>query len=139
MLDGRLRRKEEKKVTMEFHQGDIYWIKINEKDDKEIIHPNIIIQDDIINNSRINTTVVCGISTNMKKAYEIGNVILEEGEANLHKKSIVVVSQVSVVNKDQIGEYIGTLRPERIEEIFQGMKQQQNINKREENSYIEES
>ena len=115
---------------MDLHQGDIYWIKLNDGNDEEIIHPNVIIQDDAINNSRINTTVVCGISTNMKKAYGIGNVVLEEGEANLKKKSIVVVAQVSAVNKDQIGEYIGTLRSGRVEEIFQGMKQQQNLNRR---------
>ena len=121
---------------MELHQGDIYWIKISNEDETEIIHPNVIVQDDILNNSRISTTVVCGISTNMKKAYDIGNVILEEGEANLKKKSIVVVSQVSTVNKDQLGEYIGTLRPERIGEIFQGMKQQRNMNRREVNNDI---
>ena len=115
---------------MELHQGDIYWIKLYDENDQEIIHPNVIIQDDLINNSKINTTVVCGISTNMKKAYGIGNVVLEEGEANLKKKSIVVVAQVSAVNKDQIGEYIGTLRSGRVEEIFQGMKQQQNLNRR---------
>ena len=57
-------------------------------------------------------------------------MVLEEGEANLKKKSIVVVAQVSAVNKDQIGEYIGTLRSGRVEEIFQGMKQQQNLNRR---------
>ena len=74
----------------------------------------------------------------MKKAYGIGNVILEEGEANLEKKSIVVVSQVSVVNKNQIGEYVGTLRPGRVQEIFQGMKQQQNMNRRVINNDINE-
>ena len=57
-------------------------------------------------------------------------MVLDEGETNLKKKSIVVVAQVSAVNKDQIGEYIGTLRPGRVEEIFQGMKQQQNLNRR---------
>jgi mRNA interferase MazF len=126
-----------KKGIMELHQGNIYWIKINEENDEEIIHPHVIIQDDILNNTRIETIVVCGISSNMKKAYGIGNVVLEEGEANLKKKSIVVVSQVSTVNKDQVGEYIGTLRPGRIEEIFQGMKQQQSMNRREVTNYIE--
>ena len=43
---------------MELHQGDIYWIKLNDGNDEEIIHPNVIIKDDAINNSRINTTVV---------------------------------------------------------------------------------
>jgi mRNA interferase MazF len=112
---------------MEMHQGDIYWIKLNEGNEEEILHPQVILQNDIINNSRIKTLVVCGISTNMKKAYEIGNVVLEEGEGNLEKRSIVVVSQISTVNKVQVGEYLGTLKAERVEEIFQGMKQQQNM------------
>jgi mRNA interferase MazF len=112
---------------MEIHQGGIYWIKLDEGNEEEIIHPQVILQNDMINNSRIKTLVVCGISTNIKKAYEVGNVVLEEGEGNLEKRSIVVVSQVSTVNKDQVGEYIGTLKAERVEEIFQGMKQQQNI------------
>ena len=113
---------------MQLHQGQIYWIKLNENDDTEIIHPHVIVLDDILGNSRIGYTIVCGISTNMNKAYGIGNVLLEEGEANLKKRSIVIVSQVSVVKKDQIGEYIGTLDSKRIEEIFQGIKQQQNLN-----------
>jgi mRNA interferase MazF len=115
---------------MEIHQGGIYWIKLDDGNEEEIIHPQVILQNDTINNSRIKTLVVCGISTNMKKAYEVGNVVLEEGEGNLGKRSIVVVSQVSTVNKDQVGEYIGTLKAERVEEIFQGMKQQQNIAKK---------
>jgi mRNA interferase MazF len=115
---------------MEIHQGGIYWIKLDDENEEEIIHPQVILQNDIINNSRIKTLVVCGISTNMKKAYEVGNVVLEQGEGNLGKRSIVVVSQVSTVNKDQVGEYIGTLKAERVEEIFQGMKQQQNIAKK---------
>lgn len=114
---------------MQLHQGEIYWVKLNKNDDAEIIHPHIIILDDILNNSRIDSTIVCGISTNMKKAYGIGNILLEEGEANLKKRSIVIVSQISVVKKDQIGEYIGTLSAKRVEEIFHGITQQQNLKK----------
>jgi len=117
-------------MKMEIHQGGVYWIKLDDRNEEEIIHPQVILQNDTINNSRIKTLVVCGISTNMKKAYEVGNVVLEEGEGNLGKRSIVVVSQVSTVNKDQVGEYIGTLKAAMVEEIFQGMKQQQNIAKK---------
>jgi len=108
-------------------QGDVYWISISEDNEDEIIHPHVVIQDNIINNSRIDTVIVCGISTNMKRAYDPGNIILDIGEANLNKKSIIVVSQISTVKKVNIGEYIGKLGKERIQEIFEGMKQIQNI------------
>jgi len=112
---------------MQLHQGEIYWVKLDKNDDTEIVHPHVIVLDDILGNSRIDYTIVCGISTNMKKAYGIGNVLLEEGEANLKRRSIVVVSQISLVKKDQIGEYIGTLTSSKVEEILHGITQQQNL------------
>lgn len=104
-------------------QGELYWVPLEgEWGGKDIIHPHVILQDTVINGSRISTTVVCGLSTNMKRAYEPGNILLEPGEGGLPKQSIVVVSQVSVVEKAQVGEYIGILSGERMEQIFAGMK-----------------
>jgi mRNA interferase MazF len=112
------------KETMNINQGDIYWVAVAEADgvEAEIIHPHVVIQDDIINRSRIKTVVVCGITTNMKRVSYPGNVLLEVGEANLPKQSIVAVSQISTVNKSDLGAYIGTLSQARIEQIFAGMK-----------------
>lgn len=109
---------------IQINQGDIYWVPLPELNDSGsgIIHPQVVIQDDIINRSRIKTVVVCGLTTNMKRISEPGNVLLEAGEANLPKPSIVVVSQISTVNKAQLGEYIGTLSKERVAQIFAGMK-----------------
>ncbi len=109
---------------MSIRQGDVYWVPLPEPDWAEpgIIHPHVVIQDDIITRSRIKTVVVCGLTTNMKRAFEHGNILLEVGEANLPKRSIIVVSQISTVEKSQMGEYIGTLSRERIEQIFSGMK-----------------
>ncbi|NTV36027.1 MAG: type II toxin-antitoxin system PemK/MazF family toxin, partial [Anaerolineaceae bacterium] len=59
---------------------------------------------------------------NLKRANSPGNVLLEAGEANLPKQSIVVVSQVSTVDKSQLGEYIGTLSEERVRQILAGMR-----------------
>ena len=87
-----------------------------------ITHPHVVIQDDVINRSRIRTVVVCALTTNMKRANMPGNVLLEAGEANLPKQSIVAVSQVSTVDKAQLGEYIGSLTKERIDQILAGMR-----------------
>lgn len=51
-----------------------------------------------------------------------GNVLLEAGEANLSRQSVVEVAKVSTIYKAQLGEYIGSLRPERIEQIQAGMR-----------------
>jgi mRNA interferase MazF len=58
----------------------------------------------------------------MKQANAPGNVLLEGGEANLPQQSVVVVSKVSVVDKTQLGDYIGTLSQQRVEQILAGMR-----------------
>jgi mRNA interferase MazF len=106
------------------NQGDIYWVQLEEPSGSERghTHPHVVIQDNVINRSRINTVVVCALTTNSKRANAPGNILLEAGEANLPKQSIVVVSQVSTVNKAQLGEYIGSLTKQRISQILAGMR-----------------
>ncbi len=108
---------------MVVHQGDVYWVPLKEPDGAEpgYTHPHVVIQENVINHSRIHTVVVCALSTNRKRANAPGNVLLEAGEANLPKQSIVVVSQVSTVNIAQLGDYIGSLSQERIDQILAGM------------------
>ncbi|MBL8056877.1 MAG: type II toxin-antitoxin system PemK/MazF family toxin [Anaerolineales bacterium] len=109
---------------MAIKQGDIYWVVVDTPNGagSGIAHPHVVIQDDVLNHSRINTLVVCAMTTNMKRAKSPGNVLLEVGEANLPRQSIVVVSQVSTVTRAQLGEYIGSLTRERIEQILAGMR-----------------
>ncbi|HKJ39073.1 MAG TPA: type II toxin-antitoxin system PemK/MazF family toxin [Anaerolineales bacterium] len=117
---------------MEINQGDIYWVPLDSPKGSEagITHPHVVVQDDILNQSRINTVVVCALTTNLKRANLPGNVLLDIGEANLPKQSIVVVSQVSTVDKTQLGEYIGTLSQQRIDQILAGMQFLQKITER---------
>jgi mRNA interferase MazF len=109
------------------NQGDIYWLLLEES---EYAHPHVLVQDNGLNHSRINTVVVCALTTNMKRANMPGNVLLDAGEANLPKQSIVSVSQVSTVNKSQLGEYIRSLTEQRVEQILSGMKFLQSITER---------
>ena len=109
---------------MVVNQGDVYWGRSGEPggSESDYAHPHVIIQDDVINRSRINTVVVCALTTNLRRAKAPGNVLLEAGEANLPRQSIVVVSQVSTVDKSQLGQYIGSLNEQRINQILAGMQ-----------------
>ncbi|MDX2140999.1 MAG: type II toxin-antitoxin system PemK/MazF family toxin [Chloroflexota bacterium] len=107
---------------MIIHQGDIYWVQVNELDlETHIAHPHVVLQPTVLNQSRIATLVVCALTTNVRRAHLPGNVLLEVGEANLPRQSIVEVSKVSAVAKAELGEYIGTLSAERLAQIFAGM------------------
>jgi mRNA interferase MazF len=119
---------------MVINQGDIYWVPLEEPDEPEpgYIHPHVVIQDNVLNHSRIHTVVVCALTTNLKRAKAPGNVLLEAGEANLPRQSVVVVSQVSTVDKTQLGEYIGSLTEQRVHQILAGMRFLQTMTERRE-------
>lgn len=112
---------------MAIKQGEIYWLQVEEPGRSEpgYPHPHVVIQDDAINGSRINTVVVCALTSNLKRATEPGNILLEVGEANLSRQSVIVVSQVEMVDKRALGEYIGSLGKQRVEQILAGLRFQQ--------------
>ena len=98
--------------------GDIFWISPNESNAiaSDHTHPHVVVW---INTS--NTVAVCALTSNLKRAKEPGNVLLEAGEANLLKQSVVVVSQASTVDKTQLGEHIGTLAEQRLKQVLAGI------------------
>ena len=51
-----------------------------------------------------------------------GNVLLDVGEADLPKRSVVIVSQVFTVDKSQLVEYIGSLSSHRVGEVLEGLR-----------------
>ena len=79
---------------MVIKQGEIYWVDLAEPKGSEpgYRHPHIVIQNNLFNDSRINTTVVCSLTSNLNRAKAPGNVLLNKGEANLSKQSVVNIS-----------------------------------------------
>lgn len=101
------------------NQGDVYWVKLENSD---ISHPHVILQDDVFNHSRISTVIVCVLTSNIKRVSMPGNVLLDAGEANLPRQSVVEVAKVSTLEKTQLGDYIGALSPRRVDQILAGMR-----------------
>jgi mRNA interferase MazF len=109
---------------MVISQGDIYWLDLDEPEGSEpgYRHPFVVIQNDAFNKSKINTAVVCALTSNLKLASAPGNVLLKKGEANLPKSSVVNISQVITVDKTDLTEKIGQLSKKRVEEIVSGFE-----------------
>jgi mRNA interferase MazF len=104
-------------------QGDVYWIDLGPpgRSGPGYLHPHVVIQNNLFNCSRIGTVVVCAITSNLKRGKAPGNVELDQGEADLPKQSVVNVSQVFTVDKEALVEKIGSLAPERVEQILAGL------------------
>jgi mRNA interferase MazF len=108
-------------------RGDLFWLTTTDPygATPSYAHPHVVVQDDVFNHSRITTVVVCALTSNLHRANEPGNVLLEVGEGDLPEQSVVVVSQISSVEKSQLGERIGSLSEARVEQILAGLRFQQ--------------
>lgn len=109
---------------MVINQGDIYWVDLGEPSGSEpgFRRPFVVIQNDAFNRSKINTVVLCALSSNIKLSQAPGNVLLKKGEASLPKASVVNISQVMTVDKEDLGTKIGQLSKKRMEEIIDGFQ-----------------
>ena len=109
---------------MTIEQGSIYWVELGIPKGSEpgYRHPHVIIQNNVFNASRINTVVVCALTSNLKRAEAPGNVLLKKGEGNLKKASVVNISQIITVNKSDLVEKIGSLSSATIEKIIESVK-----------------
>lgn len=108
---------------MVIRQGDVYWIDLGDPvgSGPGYRHPHVVIQNDVYNQSRINTVIVCALTSNLKRAGAPGNVDLSAGEGGLNKSSVVVVSQVFTVDKSQLEDQIGRLSERRVRQILDGI------------------
>ena len=104
---------------MSISQGDVFWITPNETNGVESDHPHPHV---VIQVNAQNKVTVCALTTNLKRAKDPGNVLLDEGEAGLPKQSVIVTSQVSKVDAAQLGEFIGTLTEQRIQQVLAGIR-----------------
>jgi mRNA interferase MazF len=109
---------------MAINQGDIYWAQVagSSEADPTIPHPYVIVQDNLFNHSRINTVVAVAVTSNLRRISLPGNVLLEAGEANLPKPSVVEVSKIITLEKTALGQYIGTLTEIRVNQILAGIR-----------------
>ncbi len=85
-------------------------------------HPHVVAQNNVFNASKINTVVVCAITSNLKRAKAPGNVLLKKGEGGLKKESVVNISQMLTVDKSDLVEKIGAVSSSRIKQIIDGIK-----------------
>lgn len=108
---------------MVIEQGEIYWVDLGEPSGSEpgYRHPHIVIQNNLFNSSKINTVVMCALTSNLKRGFSPGNVLLKKGEANLPKKSVVNITQIYTVDKNDLYEKIGKVNSDRVTEILSGI------------------
>ena len=103
-------------------QGEIYWLHFRGLGSEPAgRRPALVVQHDRFNRSAIQTTIVAAITSNLLLAEVPGNVRLKKGEAHLPRPSVVNLTQVRTIDRERLGELIGTLSPLRIRQVLQGL------------------
>ncbi len=109
---------------MVIRKGSVYWVDFSPAKGSEPMgrRPGLVLQNDILNDSKMNTVIVVAITSNLKFGELPGNVTLQQGEANLPKRSVVNMTQIKTVDKLSLKEMIGTLTKDKLAEVYHGMK-----------------
>ena len=104
-------------------QGEVYWMDFGNTVGSAPAerHPCVVVQSDLFNRSRIMTSVVCLVTSNLARAEAPGNVLLDRGEGNLQRPSVVNVSQVVTVDKSELSERVGRLPAAKVDAIRRGL------------------
>ena len=109
---------------MVIRKGSIYWVDFSPGKGSEPIgrRPGLVIQNNALNDSMINTVIMLAITSNLRFGELPGNVTLHKGEANMPKSCVINVTQIKSVDKNSIKEKIGTLPNNKMQEVKEGLK-----------------
>lgn len=108
--------------------GAVFWLTIKTGlDENAIPHPYVVIEDSFLTHTKNDSLFVCRITTNMKKRSWPSTILLEKGEADLPKESLIDTSQLVEIHSTELGEFIGTLNENRIQQITSKRKLMQSL------------
>lgn len=108
---------------MVINQGDIFWVDLDDPLGSEpgYRRPYVVIQNNLFNQSRIHTVVMCALTSNLHRAKSPGNILLEAGEAGLPQPSVINITQIFTIDKSYLVDYCGSLSSKRIAQFIEGL------------------
>lgn len=78
--------------------------------------PVLIIQTNLLNKIPHPSTIICPITTNVKKDSEILRVHLKKGTANVHQACDIMIDQIRAIDNKRLVKRIGNL-PQKVRDM----------------------
>ncbi len=102
---------------MSIKQFDIWIADLNPKIGTEPgkTRPVMVVQTNLLNKIPHPSTIVCPITTNVKKGSDILRVHLKKGMANLHKDCDIMLDQIRAIDNKRLIKKVGSLPNDLIE------------------------
>jgi mRNA interferase MazF len=109
---------------IEIERGEIWWADLPEprRSEPGYRRPVLVIQANSFNRSRIQTTIVAAITTNLELADAPGNVLLPASSAGLSRDSVVNVSQLLTLDRSVLTEHAGKIPPRLQRSVDEGLR-----------------
>ena len=83
--------------------------------------PVLIVQTNLLNQIPHPSTIICPITTNIKKDSDILRVHLKKGEANLHQDCDVMIDQIRAIDNNRLIKKVGDLPQKLIETLNENL------------------
>jgi len=101
------------------NQGDIFLHDFGtpRRSEPGYSRPCVVIQKNLLNWSKINTVIVCILTSNLELAKISQNIFLKKSQTGLKKDCVANVSQVATLDKSALVKKIGKISPEIVRQI----------------------
>jgi len=105
-------------------RGQIWWVDFAEPRGPEAgyRHPVLVLQRDEVNASRINTVVVCVLTSNTALARAPGNTLLPRRRTGLRRDSVANASQIATIDKSDLEDLVGAVPFDLLEAVDAGLR-----------------
>ena len=104
-------------------QGEVWWADLGTPIGSEpgFRRPVVVIQGEAFNRSSLRTVICVALTSNLRWAEAPGNVRLSPRATGLPRESVVNVSQIVTLDRDELVERVGRLSAARLELILAGV------------------
>jgi mRNA interferase MazF len=84
--------------------------------------PVLVVQTNLLNKIPHPSTIVCPITTNVKKDADILRVNLKKGMANLHQNCDIMIDQIRAIDNKRLVSKIGDLPKELVSKVKENIQ-----------------
>ena len=98
-------------------RGDVYLVNLDPTVGSEIkkTRPAVILQNDV-GNQYSRTTIIAPVRSGGKAIYPV-EVLVKSPEGGLNNDSLILLSQIRVVDKSRLGKRLGALKRQTLEPV----------------------
>ena len=104
-------------------RGEVWFVDLGEPRGSApgFRRPVVIVQEDLLTDSRLSTVMVAPITSNLQRALALGNVSLDIRASGLKVPSVILVCQVVSIDKSLFEERVGALPKRQLQQLDSGL------------------